>query len=376
MTRSCPHRVTALLATLLLAATAPALAGLNDTGQTTCVAGNGTVDCPGTGQDGDEGRDEAFPDSADGAAGFAFVKIGPNGRDLPADATEWSCVRDQVTGLTWEVKNDGGDLRDKDNTYTNRGDGRRVDAATWVDLANRNGLCGHQDWRLPTRDELLGLVHYGQPVGRARIDRRWFPRTVAAAYWAVDGDAAHPDAAWSVHFGSGAAGTAGRGERLAARLVRQEGAVPPRFVPEGDEVNDVGSGLVWRRCVEGQAWTGSGCAGTPLLLGWVAALDHARAQAAGGTPWRLPNVKELASLTDTTRTGPAIDPTAFPDTPAGYTLSATHEQGDPFYVWGGILDTGDVVRGLRAQAGVMRLVRTADPFRAVGAPRPRGSVSF
>lgn len=341
-----------------------ARAGLNDTGQTTCVVGNATVDCPGTGQDGDEGRDEAFPDIGDGAAGFAFVKLGPNGRDLPGDAADWSCVRDQVTGLTWEIKNDGGDLRDKDNVYTNRGDGRRVDAATWVAVANRNGLCGHRDWRLPTRDELLSLVHYGQPVGRARIDRRWFPRTVAAAYWASDGYAGDADAAWSVDFGSGSVTPAGRTQRLAGRLVRREGVAPPRFTADDDEVTDAATGLVWRRCAEGQTWTGSTCDGAPLALPWTAALDYARAQAAGGTPWRLPNVKELDSLVDATRFQPAIDPTVFPGTPVGYTLSATHEQGDPFYVWGVVFDSGDVTRGLRAQAGTLRLVRSADPFTA------------
>jgi hypothetical protein len=45
------------------------------------------------------------------------------------------------------------------------------------------------------------------------------------------------------------------------------------------EVLDTATGLVWRRCAEGQAWTGSTCGGTPVTLTWQAALDHAKQQA-------------------------------------------------------------------------------------------------
>jgi Protein of unknown function (DUF1566) len=36
----------------------------------------------------------------------------------------------------------------------------------------------------------------------------------------------------------------------------------------------------------------------------------------GMSGWRLPNIKELQSIVDEKRTNPAIDPTAFPNTPS------------------------------------------------------------
>jgi len=46
------------------------------------------------------------------------------GNDLPDSATEWVMVRDNLTGLIWEIKQAGDDVQDysnphdADNTYT------------------------------------------------------------------------------------------------------------------------------------------------------------------------------------------------------------------------------------------------------------------
>ena len=45
-----------------------------------------------------------------GAAGFDYTKIANNGTTLGAGAilgtaaTDWACTKDNITGLTWEVK--------------------------------------------------------------------------------------------------------------------------------------------------------------------------------------------------------------------------------------------------------------------------------
>jgi len=39
-----------------------------------------------------------------GKAGFRFVKIANNGMPVTADSTNYECVTDEVTGLTWQVK--------------------------------------------------------------------------------------------------------------------------------------------------------------------------------------------------------------------------------------------------------------------------------
>ena len=99
-----------------------ATGNLNDTGITQCADNSSNnLACPVSthpNQDAQSGRDVTHNDDSDGHAGFSFTKISNTGAELPASATEWSCVKDNVTGLTWEVKTDDGGLHDKDNTYT------------------------------------------------------------------------------------------------------------------------------------------------------------------------------------------------------------------------------------------------------------------
>jgi uncharacterized repeat protein (TIGR02543 family) len=126
---------------------------LNDTGIDWCADGDtNNLDCPVAGypgQDGVYGRDTLaraglLEKVGAGAAGFDFTKLDANGQDLPATATDWTCVRDNVTGLIWEVKTTDGGLRDKDQTYT------WDDSFTYASDVNTQALCGFNDWRVPT----------------------------------------------------------------------------------------------------------------------------------------------------------------------------------------------------------------------------------
>lgn len=94
------------------------------------------------------------------------------------------------------------------------------------------------------------------------------------------------------------------------------------YTASGGEVNDTKTGLTWRRCSEGQIWSGSTCTGTPADYTHEQALAQAKAQA-GTAGWRLPNVKELASIANKAFARPAIDSTAFPGTPSEYYWSST-----------------------------------------------------
>ncbi len=94
-------------------------------------------------------------------------------------------------------------------------------------------------------------------------------------------------------------------------------AQPYTISSDGSEVTDQKTGLIWRRCAEGMAFSGGTCTGTASTFTHEAALQQATAQAGStSVAWRLPNVKELASITDKTLFTPAIDPTAFPAIPA------------------------------------------------------------
>lgn len=63
----------------------------------------------------------------------------------------------------------------------------------------------------------------------------------------------------------------------------------------------------------------------------VAALKYC-ADKGGG--WRLPTMVELYSLVDFTRSDPAIDIAAFPNTPSSYFWTSTAVTGDPSRAWG------------------------------------------
>ncbi len=316
--------LTALLGGGANGSTAPP-APLNDTALQRClVAGRLQRQCAGTGQDAAAGRDVTRPNDADGVGGFSFVKIDAQGAPLPGDAPEWPCVHDRVTGLLWEAKTDDGGPHDYRNEYTAWGDFLAGDASRLVRLANRERLCGYDDWRLPNPTELLGLAHFDRDKFGPYIDVRWFPHTMPWEYWTATINAREGELAWTVGFGQNyfGVGTANRDRDslLSVRLVRGDAPAGDRFVVLGDEVADRHTGLVWRRCVEGRSWVDSACAGTDLPLSWPEALAHADEVArATGVAWRLPNAKELASLVDFTQYGPALDRRAFPPD-SGYRL--------------------------------------------------------
>lgn len=303
---------------------------LNDTGMQRCSDGAGgwLASCAGTGQDGEGGRDVAHPRDTNGHAGFHFRKVDLSGEDLPHDAAAWRCVRDQVTGLLWDVKGDNGGLDDIDRNLTNHGDGRAGDASALVAAANEYGLCGVTGWRLPTLLELQSIVDYGAAEGAA-IDAAWFPGTPLKWFWTGEGYATDPDAAWGVYFNGPITGDGAgqRAFRLAVRLVQGTPAAgTKRYVFSADEVHDKYTGLVWRRCAAGQSWTGSACDGALDTQEWPGALAAANDEARRtGQAWRLPNIKELSTLADRSRVRPAIDPAVFP----GVAMSQWYWSGTP-----------------------------------------------
>lgn len=354
---------------------------LNDTGLTQCVVYDAaqqgyvfTDACAGTGQDGEWGRDVTRPNSANGRAGFSFTKIGAGGESLPKNATTWSCVNDKVTGLTWEVKTDDGGPRDKDLLFTNQGNRQPGDASSYVASVNAAGLCGASDWRLPTRAELESLLDYSVPYPGARIDSTWFPNSPATLHWSstsaqVNGGG--PSYFWVVSYLAmnsptsfeGAFWYGGQYGEFSVRLVREGRPQPqPRWVvrPSGDEVQDKAGKLVWRRCAEGQTWSGSTCSGTPTtFLTMADAIEHAQTQKTkSGQAWRLPNAKELSTLVNTRVRWPAIDSALFPGFTSGRFHTSTSWPANPVFKW--FVDFSDGGVYLDYWGGVLLLVRDVE----------------
>ncbi|TDO95509.1 DUF1566 domain-containing protein [Marinomonas balearica] len=196
------------------------------------------------------GRDVTQASGTDGVAGFSFTKVDSSGTSQSAGASNWSCVKDNVTGLMWEVKQGGNGvmadegLHDMDDTFTwyeptiagssatagtethstspNTCDSASAcNTSAYVSRVNTAALCGYSDWRMPKTNELLSLVYYNS-IGTSGttdlIDDDYFPRpddTLVWKYWAgshyFDVDTNKGDEAWGVAFrGSGITGQAGK----------------------------------------------------------------------------------------------------------------------------------------------------------------------
>jgi len=219
---------------------------LNDTGITTCADRyNNNLPCPVAGypnQDAESGRDVSQNDDSNGHAGFDFTKISNTGAALAANAANWNCVKDNVTGLIWEVKTDDNGLHDKDWTYSwyepdNSNNGgfagyqnggscggtSACDTDAYIKAVNAAGWCGYKDWRMPGKAELHSIVDYSRY--NPAIDTTYFPDT-NEQYWSywwssspVAGNSGH---AWLFPFGyDGGTGTVSdKGNAFYVRLVR------------------------------------------------------------------------------------------------------------------------------------------------------------
>jgi len=94
-----------------------------------------------------------------------------------------------------------------------------------------------------------------------------------------------------------------------------------------DQVRDNRTGLIWKRCPEGMSFNAStGCSGVSTDLAWQSALIT------GAIAWRLPNYKELLSISDTGCFDPAINLSVFPGTPAAgfWSASPSYSLGEIF----------------------------------------------
>ncbi|CCQ11092.1 protein of unknown function DUF1566 [Pseudoalteromonas luteoviolacea B = ATCC 29581] len=191
---------------------------MNDSGQVTCYTENAQVSCSDSAaiarQDAMSGRDSAVARLAKtgvGDNGFDFTKLNEFADELPNDASKFSCVRDNVTGLIWEVKQPAQgtlpnvELRAANNHYTWAKSGATgnvygapnstcqsdVDCAisTYVNEVNSTNYCGGSNWRVPTYTELMGILDFGKTAVSNLMPSNFFPNVPSASllghvyYW-------------------------------------------------------------------------------------------------------------------------------------------------------------------------------------------------
>ncbi len=204
---------------------------LNDTGITwggDYSSGNNTT-CTSniaSPQDCQQGRDFTHNDDSDGHAGFSFTKLDASGNPLAASATSWACVKDNVTGLVWEVKTDDGSIHDKTNNYrwggvTHQGTNYGIYYNDWdalVNGTNSEALCGFTDWRVPITQELMSIVDNSRY--NPAIDTDYFPNTNSSFFWSASPLANDSDYAWYVYFDGGLSNGNDRRYVRYVRLVR------------------------------------------------------------------------------------------------------------------------------------------------------------
>jgi hypothetical protein len=87
-----------------------------------------------------------------------------------------------------------------------------------------------------------------------------------------------------------------------------------RFTDNGDgTVTDRVTLLMWKRCDEGKSWDGVGCSGSPTVTQWDKIFSmNGGGGFAGYNDWRVPNIKELASILEFACNLPPINSEVFP----------------------------------------------------------------
>ncbi len=221
-------------------------------------------------------------------------------------------ITDNVTGLMWQKVDNG------ESTWE-----------TAVANAASVNTGGHTDWRLPTPSELFSVFNHNS--ANPALNTTFFPNNPGGAaeyWWTSDIFGASTTQAWCANSGGGLGPkpkaetiSAGGAFRYHARYVR--GAKPTNthnYQNNGDgTVTDLDTGLMWTQ-IPGPAVT------------WDAALSYTEGLSTGGfNDWRLPNVKELQTLTDyslATATGagtalkPSMNQTMFAKTLTNCTTTA------------------------------------------------------
>jgi hypothetical protein len=269
---------------------------LPDTGQTSCydTYSNTVSNCTGSGQDGAWGINPmSFTDNGDGTITDNNTLL--MWQKCSAGQTNESVCDSSPTAYNWFQA-----MGMSDDTYNPSG--------SFTDVCGSLTLGGHNDWRLPAAKELMSIVDYSIPYPGPAVKGEYFPNTSASNYWSSTEMAPSGHShRWALNFTDGYLMHANSPLTYYVRCVR--GADPTQvLVDNGDgTVTDNRTTLMWQQAEPGKMY-------------WGTAVSYCKnSTLANKSGWRLPNVKELQSLVDYTRTYPAFDTTAFPNVGSTYT---------------------------------------------------------
>ena len=179
--------------------------------------------------------------------GYSLVFKGCSATNVAEYYDKTECVRDNATGLIWQGQTAAGTGLRANDVYKTNFDSLsgnqnasignpipatqlQIDASTnaigFKTAVNATNLCNSASWRLPTVNELLGIVKSNETP---KIDNAWFANAVTNYYW-TSSPASVPfdDLASVVDFSSGLADNRSRdgssaifSHTVLVRLVRQ-----------------------------------------------------------------------------------------------------------------------------------------------------------
>ncbi|BCS95552.1 hypothetical protein DSLASN_11840 [Desulfoluna limicola] len=274
----------------------------------------------------DTGQTKSYTDTFGEDSDFlispqSYTKLDDNSVPLPEHAATWTMVKDEVTGLTWEVKQNADgkanptDLHDSDNTCT-----WNEAKETYIAGLNRNKFGGFDDWRLPTITELLFLSKSQEET--LCIDTRYYNHTLRQNIWSESENSQQANSIWTFDPSTGLSSPFDTNQAAVVWAVRGESKTSS-FVDRGlGVIEDTTNGLMWQQV--------TGKIDESEVFFWTDALQYCNElNLSGYTDWRLPNKHELVSLIDHTKKDPAIQSDLFPDTEtSAYWTSTRYDTKD------------------------------------------------
>ena len=359
----------------------PGRAELAQTGQNLCYDDLGLiVACTATRQDGDTRAGIAWPVPR-------FTNPG-GGTPISGDLVE-----DRLTGFTWA--RDG-------NLAATRGfdaDGMVAweNALAFIETLNAANYGGHNDWRLPNRNELNTLINRQRSDNASWLGTLGFANVKPNPYWTSTTALGSPDKAWTVNFlegsmvgedkgaslryvfpvrgwnGDGLVQTLQTGQSTCYNAAGSEiGCVPPATGIHSGQDGDERAGKPWMSPrftnVNGNApvtgavvvdqstklmWLRDG--GTPTLglcsggsLVWQGALNYVKClntnNYLGYDDWRLPDTNELLSLgqAGTSNGAEWLNDQGFQNLSTGKYWSSTTDVNQAFNTWAMTLGDGEL----------------------------------
>jgi len=148
----------------------------------------------------------------------SYIKLDKSGNELPDSAMQWACIKDNQTGLIWEVKLNANGIPHRGSDRFRWGgkgalqpgtsfcvmlgnkrnqkkfcdkappmwDGSRYhnDWNVLVDVSNNEQYCGISNWMVPSQSQLLSL---GKLEGSSyKLNLKYFPESRSHVFWAIE----------------------------------------------------------------------------------------------------------------------------------------------------------------------------------------------